>query len=389
MHPTAEFLLALGAIFLLGLAADYLGRHTFLPRVTVLLALGILIGNHGLDMIPQTLVQRFDLIADMALLMIGFLLGGRLTLRSLRRMGTPLLSISLSAALGASLLVAGALHLAGMPTDIAILLGCIAAATAPAATTDTVLEADSRSPFAQLLLAVVAIDDLWALLLFSLGLALVSLLNGGDTYGALLHAGYEVGGAVVLGLAIGLPAAYLTGRLKPGQPILTEALGLVFACGGAALWLDVSYLIAAIVMGSVIANLARHHDYPFHEIENIEWPFMVIFFMLAGASLEIAALATLGLFGLVYLLARSLGKIAGAGLGALLSSAGKPVSCWMGLALLPQAGVAIGMGLIAASRFPDYRQTILSLVIGTTVVFELVGPVLTRVALRRTEHCRH
>ena len=388
MDATTETLLALGMILLLGLASDYLGRHTFMPRVTLLLAAGILVGEQGFNLIPLVLSQRFDIIANLALLMIGFLLGGQLTLPALRDLGRPLLWISVCAALATTVLVALLLWLVGVPVDIAILLGCIAAATAPAATTDTVIESGVDSGFSRLLLAIVAIDDLWALLLFSFGLAFAALVNGNPDVGAtLLHAGWEIGGAVILGMTIGLPAAYLTGRLRPGQPMLTEALALVFICGGAAMWLDVSFLISAIVMGAVIANLAPHHEYPFHEIENIEWPFMAIFFMLAGASLHFDALASIGLLGVMYLFARALGKIAGAWLGAQLSDANHQVKCWMGIALLPQAGVAIGMALLTAHRFPQYSQLVLSLVIATTVVFELLGPMFTRLALRRSAPC--
>jgi len=386
MQQTAEFLFAIGSILLLGLATDFLGRHTFLPRVTLLLAFGIIVGDEVLGMIPETLSNRFDLITDMALLMIGFLLGGRLSLKSLKQEGRQLLWLSISASLGTTVIVTLALVAASVPLEIAILLGCIAAATAPAATFDVVLESGSTSRFARLLLAIVAIDDAWALLLFSLGLALVSLLSGMQGISAsLLDATHEVGGALLLGGLIGLPAAYLTGRLKPGQPMLTEALGLVFTCGGAAIWLDVSFLIAAMAMGAVITNLARHHDYPFHEIENIEWPFMVVFFILAGASLEIDIAANLGLIGAVYLLARIGGKLLGVWVGARASHANKDVRRWMGLALMPQAGVAIGMALLTANRFPEYQQTILSIVISTTVVFELFGPVFTSMALKHTQ----
>jgi Kef-type K+ transport system membrane component KefB len=235
------------------------------------------------------------------------------------------------------------------------------------------------------LLAVVTIDDVWALILFSLGLALVSVLESGHgAAGSLLEAAYHVGGAILLGALIGVPAAYLTGRLQPGKPMLTEALGLVFSCGGAALWLDVSFLIAAVTMGAVIANLARHHDYPFHEIENIEWPLMLVFFVLAGASLEIHLLSQLGVIGAIYLLSRTIGKVAGARLGGQISHASAAVKQWMGVALLPQAGVAIGMALLAANRYPDYQQTILLVVISSTIVFELFGPICTKIALVKT-----
>ncbi len=384
MSQSAEFMFAIGSILLLGLASDYLGRRTFLPRVSVLLILGILIGDEVLGLVPQSLTARFGVITDLALLMIGFLLGGRLTLKSLQPDGNKVLWISFAAAAGAMLIVLAALVVLGMPLGLAILLGCIAAATDAVATYDAVVESNPEHPFARLLLAIVAIDDVWALLLFSLGLAFVSVLTAtGSLVEPLLGAGYEIFGALLLGALIGLPAAVLTGRLKPGQPMLTEALGLVFVCGGAAFWLDVSFLIASMSMGAVIANLAKHHDYPFHEIENIEWPFLAIFFVLAGASLNICMLPQVGLTGLVYLLARMAGKYTGARIGAHVSYANSGTGSLTGLSLMPQAGIAIGMALLTAEQYPEYGQMILSIVVSTTIFFEIVGPAMTRFALKR------
>ncbi len=383
MEQTGEFLVAIGGILLLGLVADAVGRRTFLPRVTLLLACGLVIGDEALGIIPISVINGFEPIANLALMMIGFLMGGKLTIDLLRRSGRQLFWISASAVLSTTVIVTLAMLLISVPLNIAILLGCIAAATAPAATVDTVLESGTETRFSRLLLAIVAIDDAWALILFSAGLSMVSLLNGTQGVSvSLLDAAREIFGAMLLGAAIGLPAANLTGRIRPGQPMLTEALGLVLICGGLALWLNVSFLIATMAMGAVIANIAIHHDYPFHEIENIEWPFMVIFFVLAGASLDIGMLAELGVIGVVYLMARAAGKLSGAWFGARASHADEDVGRWMGVALLPQAGVAIGMALLAANQFPDYRQIILPIVIASTVFFELIGPVFTRMALR-------
>ena len=280
MQTTAQVLLAIGFIFMLGLATDLLGKRTFLPRVTLLLVLGILIGKEGFDLIPLAVSDSLDLISELALLMIGFLLGGRLTKSLFLNSGRQIMWISISAVVGTVVIVFSGLLLFGVPLGIAILLACIASATAPAATVDTVLESNINSPFSNLLLAIVALDDLWALIIFSFGMAIVTFLNGQDGSAMpLQHIVQDIGGAGLLGLLIGLPAAYLTGRVKPGEPMLMEAMGLVLICGGLAMWLEVSFLIASMVMGAVIANLAKHHEYPFHEIENIEWPFMVIFFV--------------------------------------------------------------------------------------------------------------
>ncbi len=384
MPDHAQFLLAIGAFLLLGLAADVLGRRTIIPRVTLILCCGIVVGDELLGLIPDVLHQRFPLIADMALMMVGFLLGGRLRLEALQADGPQVLWISIVAALGTTALVTLALLLMGVPLAAAVLLGCVAAATAPAATLDTLMVYGTEGRFGRLLAAVVAIDDAWALILFSLGLAFIGLMDGDNHLaGTLQEVAWDLGGALLLGAVIGLPASYLTGRVRPGQPMLMEALGLVLLCGGLALILEVSYLIACMTMGMVIANLARHHDYPFHEIENIEWPFMVVFFMLAGASLELSALLQVGLVAAVFVGARIVGKIVGAALGARVSGADVVVTRWMGMALLPQAGVAIGMALLAAERYPNYQDFILPVVIGTTVIFELTGPIATRVALAR------
>jgi Kef-type K+ transport system membrane component KefB len=167
--------------------------------------------------------------------------------------------------------------------------------------------------------------------------------------------------------------------------MLVEALGLVFVCGGLAIWLDVSFLIASMVMGAVVANLATHHEYPFHAIEDIEWPFMVTFFVLAGALLEFSTIKDIGLIGSVYVVCRIAGKVLGAGLGSRFSRSNEASSHWIGVAMLPQAGAAMGMALVATSLLPEYRQVVLSVVISTTVFFELIGPAFTRLALRRAD----
>ena len=245
-----------------------------------------------------------------------------------------MVSISVTAVIVTTLTVFIGLFLIGVPLDIAILLGCIASATAPATTVDIVLESGCKGRFANLLLAVVALDDAWGLIIFSLGLALVAALVGVDGHASpLLMALKDIGGAAILGLLIGLPAAYMTGRIRQGQPMLVEALGLVFVCGGLAVWLDVSFLIASMVMGTVVANLATHHEYPFHAIEDIEWPFMVIFFVLAGALLEFSTLKDIGLIGSVYVVCRIAGKVLEAGLGSRFSrsngaSSRRPAQRW-------------------------------------------------------------
>lgn len=384
LEADSIFLLTVGGILLFGLITATLGRQKYLPRVTLLIIFGLLIGKQGMDIIPVMFSERFELITDMALLMIGFLLGGKLTKKSLRHSLSKVLWISISAATLTTIVVSVGLVLLGVPKEIAILLGCIASATAPSAVMDVVLESNYKGPFKNRLLSIVALDDAWALILFALGSALVSSLTGIDAHNSSIWSVIEyIVGAILLGLAIGFPAAFLTGRVRQGQPILSEALGIVFVCGGLALWLNISFLIASMVLGAVVANFAKHHNSPFHTIQGIERPFMIIFFVSAGAALDLSMVAEVGWLGVAYILFRIIGKCAGAAIGSQYCKADQNTKKWMGMALLPQAGVAIGMALVAANQFPEYRQTLLTVVISSTVFFEIIGPVFTRLALER------
>lgn len=382
---SSQFLTTLGVILLAGLLISALGQRTLLPRATLLILFGMIIGGEMLDLLPRPVSEQFPLVADLTLLMVGFLLGGKLTRSSLQEHSSLSLAISLCAALIPAALVCAGMLALGVELEIAILLGCFAAATAPAAVFDVVEESGIRNRFSELLLLVVVLDDVWGLLLFAIGMAVVATLNGaaGDVGAATLIV-HELGGAILLGAIIGLPAAYLTGRIRPGKPVMSEAIGIVLLCGGLAAWLQVSYLIAAITMGAVITNLARHHEHPFHAIEGIESMFMLVFFVLAGASLQISALPTVGLIAIVYILCRSAGKLAGGWLGNRFGGAAGGRLDWIGAALLPQAGVAIGMALVASNHFPDYHQIMLPIVIASTVIFEIAGPVFTRHALRHS-----
>lgn len=376
-------LITLGALFLLGLVADEMGRRTRLPRVTLLLAIGIAAGSSGLDLLPDEAQDWYELFAIIALTMVAFLLGGSLRRDMLSRNGRAILAVSISIVLATVVIVGLGLWAIGFSLALSLLLAAIGTATAPAATVDVITQAGAKSEFAAKLKGIVAIDDAWGLLAFSLMLVVVSMLGGDGGLGHLRTAGWEIGAALALGVAIGVPAAFASGRLCPGEPMQSEALGVVFLTAGLALWLEVSFLIAGMTVGALIVNLARHHNRAFHEIEHIEWPFMVLFFIIAGASLETARLIDVGWIGAAYILLRILARLAGGWVGGWIGGAPEVERRWFGAALLPQAGVAVGMGLVAAEQFPELSETILTLTIGTTVVFEIFGPFVTLLALRR------
>lgn len=376
-------LVALGALFLLGLAADLLAHRTGFPRVTLLLLIGLAVGDAGFDLIPEALQGWYAFLSTAALTMVAFLLGSALSVENLREHGVAIMTISIVIVLTTLGVVSAALTLAGLPFGLALVMAAIATATAPAATNDVITQSGVDNSFTRTLRGIVAIDDVWGLITFSVVLVVVSQLQGGLDVAGLEHAAWEIGGAIGLGLLIGLPASVLTGRLNDGEPLEIEALSLVFFTSGLALWLDVSFLITGMVVGAVIVNLASHHKTAFHEIEHIQWPFIVLFFILAGATLDIGVAMSLSAVGIAFVAFRSLARVVGGWLGAWIARAPVHQRAWFGVALLPQAGVAIGMALIAGQRFPDWADQIIALTIGTTVLFELVGPIATLVAIRR------
>ena len=386
MDAITKTLLTLGALFLLGLVTDLVGRRTALPRVTLLLLFGFAVGPSVLDWLPTTFSETwFPPLTDIALVMVGFLLGGNMTRDEFRRHGHKVLWMSVGEVVATAALVGAGLIAAGVAPEVALLLAGIAPATAPAATMDVARESNAKGEFTRTLLGIVAIDDAWGLLVFSLLLAVAQALQGQDAgmIEMVQHGLWEIGGAMLVGIALGVPMAYLTGRIRPGEPTQAEALGVVFLCGGIAEYLEVSYILAAMVLGTVVVNLAHHHNRPFHAIEGIEWPFMILFFVLAGASLHVDALAAIGLLGIGYIVLRAGGLVAGSWLGGLASRADPGTRRWMGWALMPQAGVALGMALLAGQRFPEHKDVVLPVAIGATVVFEVVGPIIMRRVLVR------
>lgn len=378
-------LVTFGGLFLLGLLADLIGRHSFLPRVTLLMLAGFVVGPAVLDWLPSFTADWFPVLTDVALAMIGFLLGEKLTRSELRQLGRPVLYMSVGEVIATAIIVTALLALAGVPLEIALMLGGIAPATAPAATVDTVNQLSASGRFTDTLLGIVAVDDAWGLIMFSLLLAAAQIVVGNGSAVEVLASGtWDVFGALGLGLAIGLPMAFLTGRVRPGEPTQAEALGFILICAGLAAWAGVSHILAAMALGATVANCASHHQRPFHEIKGIEWPFLVLFFLLAGAKLQVDALLQVGILGGGYMALRVMGRLVGTNLGGLLAGADPQTRRWMGVALLPQAGVALGMALLAVQTFPEHEDVVLPVILGATVIFELMGPVATRWALVRT-----
>ena len=385
MESSQSFvLIILGFLFLVGYVAHKIGARTNIPRGTILLLLGLVAGPSVLDVIPHEAAEKFGIATHIALAMVGFLLGQRLGGKHFRKRGRVILWVSLVETLMAAALVFLALRASGWGWMLALLLASMAPASAPVSTIDVVYEGKAKGPLTDTILGVVAIDDVWSVVLFSVALVGVEMMTGqGEPSMGFMAAFREIAGAVVVGGLLGFPMAHITSKLKSEEPVLLMAAGFVFLCAGFAVAFHVSYLLASLVMGVVVASRARHRTRPFRDIGAVSEPFLAIFFLLAGFECEVKMLATLGIVGGIYILARSIGLVVGGTLGAWLAFAPRVVRSRVGWCLFPQAGITLGLALVVHERLPEVGAYILPIVIASAVVFELVGPVFTLWHLRR------
>lgn len=305
------------------------------------------------------------------------------------RIGRSVIWISLLEATGAWILVTlGIFLILRQPFHISLLFGGISAATAPAATVMIVREYKSRGTLTDTLLGVVAIDDAWCLIVFALSLAVSKAFVAHVSSNlfilrVILKSLLGIGGAFFLGWAMSLLASGLSRYIRTQTEALIYTLGFIFFTIGLSLALHFSVLLACMFLGACLVNLKRTKLNFFEVTRTIDSPLYVIFFVLAGANLEVGLLKDIGLLGLVYLIFRMAGKTGGVYLGSVIVHASEKVRKYLSLGLVPQAGVALGCALIAKSEFPQVGGIIFTTIIATTIIYELIGPVFTRIALEK------
>jgi Kef-type K+ transport system membrane component KefB len=384
-----------GGVILLGFAAGRAFGLLSVPAVVGYVVLGVLLGESFSGIISHAALDGLHVISELALGAIAFTIGAGLEWRTLRRIGHAVFPIVLLEALGAMALVTAGIWLLFDDPPLALVLGSIAAATAPAATVMVIREARAAGTLTSTLLAVIGIDDAIALILYAAAAAAAKTMLGGAAtlspgyvWGA---AGYEIGGSLALGALVGAPLALVAARLESREAVLSLAVGALILIEGMCDQLHLSSLLAAMTLGAMVANIAPFAGRALGEqIAFFAAPILIGFFVLAGAHLRVDLLPALGWLGVLYLLARFGGKLAGAWLGAWLGGAPPRVRNNVGYGLLSQVGIAIGLSLVVAAEFTPLGDagealalTVVNVLLGTTLVTEVVGPVLARRALVR------
>ncbi|HEY9898955.1 MAG TPA: cation:proton antiporter, partial [Pantanalinema sp.] len=381
-------LLYLGLLVLLGFACARLFRRLGLPAVTGYLLVGVAVGPSALHLVGEPTLGALKPLSAFCLATIFFLLGEEFKLQELRKLGPRFLSITLVQCLLTFVLVSGLLVLARAPLEIALLMGAIAGTTDPAATLGVIRELRAKGELVKTLLAVIALNSLVEMVLFNLLLPVVEVVHRGSAafawQEALLSPLRELGGSALLGvlLALGLRAWSLTPYGRDSLKLPT--IGLILLGAGACEGLHLSVLLTMLVFGATVANAVPVKVQVFDLVKAMEGPLLIMFFTLSGASLHLSELATMGWIGVAYVGGRLAGKLFGGAIGATIAGADPACRRYLGCGLVPQASMAIGLAFIVQEKFPDMAGPILPVALGAVVVFEAIGPAMTRLAILRS-----
>jgi len=393
----------LNILFLLGLALflGTIGGRLFqklrIPQVVGYIAIGIILGESGLKIVDHNLISTLQPLNYFALGLIGFMIGGELKKEVLLKYGKQFINILLFEGISAFLFVCLLVGIGGgllfgdwrLSWALGLLLGAIASATAPAATTDVLWEYRTRGPLTITVLGIVAMDDALALFLFAIASSIAGSLSGNMQEGILwtfVHPWYELGGSIVIGVISGMILSKLIRKYADEEKLLTFSVGTVLLVLGLAIAMNVDMLLAPMTLGVVIVNsLPRKSKEVFRLVQRFTPPIYVLFFVLVGAKLNINHMtSSIVLIAAIYLLGRSFGKAIGANFGARISGAPKSVQKYLPLCLFSQAGVAIGLSILASHYFPgDIGNIIVIVITTTTFIVQIIGPPLVKLAVTK------
>ena len=378
-------LLTIGIAMAAGLLVSRLARLVKLPNVTAFLVAGLVIVPCVGRIITEEQAASMNVISEAALGFIAYAIGGEFKLSYLKKIGKAPLTITFFQGMTTALCVDVGLIVLGVPVPEALLLGAIALATAPAATLMVVRQYKANGPVTQMLLPVVAMDDALGLMVFSISSSVAAALLGGEmTVQSMLVAPLaEIVGSLALGSALGFVLGYCSRFFASRGNKLALSIALVLAGVGLCDMWGLSSLLVCMMIGAVMVNISQQHEVLMEQCDRFTPPLFLLFFVLSGAQLDLTVLPVVGLTGICYLLLRSIGKWCGTMLGALCVHADGNIRKYLGLTLLPQAGVAIGMSQLVSIKFPALASQINTIVLAGVLVFELVGPIVTKLALTK------
>lgn len=390
----AIIIFSLAAMMLLSFAMTRLTKRLRLPNVTAYILTGILIGPYCLNLIPSSVIEGMDFLSDIALAVIAFGTGEFFKLDVLKKNGMKVVVITVLEALFATIFVFCVTYfLLEIDLAFSVVLAALAAATAPASTMMTIRQTKARGDFVDTLLQVVALDDVVGLVEYSVAISLALLSSTGSGAVGFMDVVKPIAinlAVLVLGGLFGFLLKYLAPRRNTKDERLIITLALLFAFCGICSLIDVSPLLGCMAMGTVYINVTQDKKL-YKQLNRFTPPILLLFFVHSGLSFQLdllvntsAVVGKLPLLtvGIVYFVVRIIGKYTGAYIGCLITRKSKKVRNYLGLALVPQAGVAIGLAALGARTLGgEVGAALQTIILASSVLYELIGPACAKLSL--------
>jgi len=389
-----EVLLLLGITIFLGTLGGKVCQQFKIPQVTGYIIVGLLLGKHVLRLWNPAMIEQFTPITNLALGIIGFMIGSELKLEVFRKRGRSIYSILFCEVLMTFIVVAFFVTLLTQKFYMGILFGALASATAPAATVDVLWENKTRGPLTATLLAIVALDDVLALMLYGFASVFAKAMIAKEHL-SFLHTiempFIDIGLAALIGGGGAMILFWLTRFIKDRERVLPFSIGVIAISIGLAAHFKIDLILSSMILGFALTNISPVESTEiFDAIKRFSTPIYVLFFVFVGARLDFGLIfsAGIGMIAIVYIFSRTFGKMSGSILGGFIGGAHENVTKYLGLCLFSQAGVAIGMAIAIHQNLshigPEAAQiglTIINVVVATTFVVQIIGPLAVRFAV--------
>ncbi|MBN1999478.1 cation:proton antiporter [candidate division KSB1 bacterium] len=400
----------LGVTVVVSFLSGRLTKKIKLPMIIGYMLFGVILGPSFFNILNDGLQNRLSFLTELALGFVALSIGLELHFSTLKKLGSGIITIIFAESFGALIVVTVAVYLLTKNLPMALIFGSIAPASAPAGTVAVIKEYKAKGSLTKALYAVVGFDDGLGIMIFGFAAAISKhiLLQQSSKSSVhilvvLLEPLKEIGLSMLFGIVLAAIFCLLTRRLKSSNDIFIHLFGFILIMTGLSTALHLSLILTNMMAGMVIINTQKHAfiDHINKELPTFMPLLFILFFTIAGANLHVAALPSLGLLGFIYILARAFGLIAGSRLGAAMGHVEEKIKKWLGLGILSQAGVAIGLSLIVKHDFQgigrvlhtagtvsvtsgDYLgNVVLTTVTATCIVFEIIGPILTKIALEK------
>jgi len=383
-----DILIKLGIALAIGILGGKLAKLVKLPSVSGYLIAGLFVGPAILGdyaVLNNAELSSLTFISELALAFIAFSIGSEFVLSDLKKSGKKIFIITIAEVIGAVGLVFSLMYFVfNQDFAFSIVIASMSAATAPAATLLVMRQYRAYGPMTKTLLSVVALDDVVGIIVFSISLSLAKVSINPEAVSVssmILSPLIEIFGSIILGLVLGLILSRLARKEREKDDLQVISIIAIILGVGLSNLLNLSALLTNIVIGMTIVNTMKKPDRVFNSVNGLVAPFYVLFFTLAGAGLDLKVLVSVGIIGVSYIIARGLGKYLGAFIGGKIAKAEQSVTRYIGLGLLPQGGVSIGLSVIVAQQLPEYALIINTIIMFSVLVYETTGPIFSKLAI--------